>query len=251
MKLLSITCPNCGAKLQTTPNAKMLTCDYCNCDVMIEDEVKRVRLVDAEQAGYEFEKGRRRAIEEAELEAKHKAEEARRLEALFMWITCPICEKEIKVKKELETTACKHCGNNIKVQLGANIRWARQHLQTENYRGAMSFYLKAREIDPNNKLVNDGIAYVNARYKYSFIQVNVPRKIKQDETLAFRFGFMSYVKCSGKEELYYYSDMHNIGHDGKSFWFEYPGYVGRFQFSTEAPDYVYKFLINAKQGIYD
>jgi hypothetical protein len=64
MKLLSIACPNCGAVLQATPNAKMLTCDYCNCDVMIDDEVKSVHLVDAEQAGYEFEMGRQRALKE-------------------------------------------------------------------------------------------------------------------------------------------------------------------------------------------
>ena len=64
MKLVSITCPHCGAKLQATPNAKMLTCDYCNNDVMIDDEVKRVCLADAEQAGYEFEMGRQRALKE-------------------------------------------------------------------------------------------------------------------------------------------------------------------------------------------
>ena len=64
MKLISLICPYCGAKLQTTPNAKMLTCDYCNCDVMIDDEIKRIHLVDAEQAGYEFEMGRQRALKE-------------------------------------------------------------------------------------------------------------------------------------------------------------------------------------------
>ena len=64
MKLISITCPHCGARLQTTPNAKMLTCDYCNNDVMIDDEVQRVCLADAEQAGYEFEMGRQRALKE-------------------------------------------------------------------------------------------------------------------------------------------------------------------------------------------
>ena len=64
MKLISITCPNCGAKLQTTSNAKTLTCDYCNCDVMVDEEVKRVQLQNAEQAGYEFEMGRQRALKE-------------------------------------------------------------------------------------------------------------------------------------------------------------------------------------------
>ena len=70
MKLISITCPNCGAKLQATPNAKLLTCDYCNCDIMIDDEVKRVKLQDAEQAGYEFEMGRQRALKELKDDAE-------------------------------------------------------------------------------------------------------------------------------------------------------------------------------------
>ena len=64
MRLISITCPNCGAKLQATPNVKKLTCDYCNCDVMVDDEVNRFRLQDAEQAGDEFEIGRQRALKE-------------------------------------------------------------------------------------------------------------------------------------------------------------------------------------------
>ena len=70
MKLISIVCPNCGAKLQTTSNAKMLTCDYCDCDVMIDDEVKRISIADAEQAGYEFEMGRQRALEELREDAE-------------------------------------------------------------------------------------------------------------------------------------------------------------------------------------
>ena len=64
MKLLRITCPHCGARLQATSNAKMLTCDYCNGDFMLDDEVKRIRLQDAEQVGYEFEMGRQRALKE-------------------------------------------------------------------------------------------------------------------------------------------------------------------------------------------
>jgi len=48
----------------------MLTCDYCNCDVMVDDEVKKFRLQDAEQAGYEFEMGRQRALKELKEEAE-------------------------------------------------------------------------------------------------------------------------------------------------------------------------------------
>lgn len=166
MKLVSITCPNCGAKLQATPNAKMLTCNYCNCDVMVDDEIKRVRLVNAEQAGYEFEKGRRRAVKEAELEEK-------RLTAAFIWICCPYCDKDIKVKKELETVSCNNCGHSINIQLGANIRWAKYHEQMEDYRQAIDYYLKARRIDSSNTIVKNGIERINKKYKYSFISMEV------------------------------------------------------------------------------
>ena len=52
MRLISITCPNCGAKLQA------------------DDEVKKFRLQDAEQAGYEFEMGRQRALKELKEDAE-------------------------------------------------------------------------------------------------------------------------------------------------------------------------------------
>lgn len=64
MKIVTIICPQCGAKLQATANAKMLACEYCNSEFMVDDEVKRFRLQDAELAGYEFELGRQRARRE-------------------------------------------------------------------------------------------------------------------------------------------------------------------------------------------
>ena len=39
--------PELRVKLQAAPNAKMLTCDYFNCDAMVDDEVKRVQLQNA------------------------------------------------------------------------------------------------------------------------------------------------------------------------------------------------------------
>ena len=70
MRVISIHCPNCGAQLDVSDNASMVRCDYCNQQVTIDDEVKRFQLTNAEQAGYEFEKGRLRAIEETEKSRK-------------------------------------------------------------------------------------------------------------------------------------------------------------------------------------
>lgn len=252
MKLVSIACPHCGARLQASPNAKMLTCDYCNGEFMVDDEVKRFHLQDAEQAGYEFEKGRRRAMAEAEqaekqavLEAERKAAESRRKAAMFVWITCPYCEKDSKVKKDFTYTACEHCGRSINVQLGANIRWAMYHERMEDYRQAVDFYIKAHKIDPNNSLVKSGIERINKKDSYAFIRMEVPDTLNRVRSLDFKYGFLIY-----QDSFYFYDDMKNIGHDANSFWFEYPGYVGQFRFSSEAPAYICKCLVKAKQGIY-
>lgn len=249
MKLVSITCPHCGAKLQTTPNAKMLTCDHCNCDFIVDDEVKRMRLVNAEQAGYEFEKGRRRAMEEADqaaIEAERKAAEARRIAAMFVWVTCPYCEKDSKVKKDLAYTTCEHCGRSINVQLGMNIRWALYHERMEDYRQAVDFYIKAHKIDSNNILVKKGIERINKKDNYCFIRMEVPDSLNGVRTLDLKYGFLVF-----KDSFYFYDDMKNIGHNADSFWFEYPGYVGQFRFSSDAPAYICKCLVKAKQGKYD
>ena len=75
MKLFSVTCPKCGGKLDVTPNSKMVTCEYCKCDFLIDDEIKRIRLDNAEQVGYDFEKGRQRALEDIEKEKKRALQE--------------------------------------------------------------------------------------------------------------------------------------------------------------------------------
>ena len=95
MKLVSVTCPNCGGKLEVTSNSKLVTCDYCNSDFMIDDEIKRMRLDDAEQAGYEFEKGRQRAILEAE-QASVKA-------------MCTHCEGTVIVDNRNQYSTCPYC----------------------------------------------------------------------------------------------------------------------------------------------
>ena len=68
MKLLAVKCPSCGGKLEIKPDDKTATCQYCNCEFIIDDEAERIQIENAEQAGYEFEKGRQRAKQEAEKE---------------------------------------------------------------------------------------------------------------------------------------------------------------------------------------
>ena len=109
MKLISVTCPNCGAKLKAVPNTKILVCDYCSCEVMVDDEVKRYRLQDAEQAGYEFEMGRQRALQDLENEKKLAV-------AAAVNGVCPLCGGSIVADKRYDSSTCCFCENVIGVE---------------------------------------------------------------------------------------------------------------------------------------
>ena len=61
MKIVSMVCPNCGASLQVDADQKNLTCSYCGNSLYVDDEVKHVQYDNAEETGYQFEKGRQRA----------------------------------------------------------------------------------------------------------------------------------------------------------------------------------------------
>ena len=55
MKMISLTCPECGADLETTSDRSILFCEYCGRKIMIEhDESER-------QKGYDYERGRMKA----------------------------------------------------------------------------------------------------------------------------------------------------------------------------------------------
>ena len=61
MRLINMTCPNCGSQLQIDLDNKQATCQYCGNALLIDDGVQHVQYDNAENAGYEFEKGRQRA----------------------------------------------------------------------------------------------------------------------------------------------------------------------------------------------
>ena len=69
MNLVSLKCPNCGAtlNLQVYQNLKQAYCAHCGARLLIDDGTRKVvhEYVNAERAGYEFEKGRQCAQAEA------------------------------------------------------------------------------------------------------------------------------------------------------------------------------------------
>lgn len=65
MKILDMTCQQCGAKLQVDMEKNQAVCPHCGNQVFVDDEVKHIQYDNAEEAGYMFEKGRQRAQAEA------------------------------------------------------------------------------------------------------------------------------------------------------------------------------------------
>ena len=61
MRLINMTCPNCGSQLQIDLDNKQATCQYCGNALLIDDGVQHIQYDNAKKAGYEFEKGRQRA----------------------------------------------------------------------------------------------------------------------------------------------------------------------------------------------
>lgn len=66
MRLVNMTCPNCGAQLQVDVDRKQAYCEHCGTKLFMQDDVHHIVYDNAEDAGYKFEKGRQRAQEERE-----------------------------------------------------------------------------------------------------------------------------------------------------------------------------------------
>ena len=80
MKLISFACPGCGAQLNVDVGLKQATCPYCGNAFAIDDEVQHVKLDDAEQAGYEFERGRQKA------QAEYAQAEPPKKRRTWLWV---------------------------------------------------------------------------------------------------------------------------------------------------------------------
>lgn len=61
MKLVNMSCPNCGSHLTSNDKTGEYTCSSCGGTFILDDEKQHVQYDNAEDAGYQFEKGRQRA----------------------------------------------------------------------------------------------------------------------------------------------------------------------------------------------
>lgn len=70
MKIISTNCPYCGASLPIDKDKSSFSCNYCGNTFLLDDEVQHIKYDNAEEAGYQFEKGRQRAqIERSQIQA--------------------------------------------------------------------------------------------------------------------------------------------------------------------------------------
>ncbi len=65
MKLVELKCPNCGSNLKVDENSTLVLCQFCGTQFKVDNVVKHIQYDNAEQTGYEFEKGRMKAKEDA------------------------------------------------------------------------------------------------------------------------------------------------------------------------------------------
>lgn len=61
MKLIQTKCPQCGANMVFNSSSQKVVCEFCGLTLLVDEGITSVKCVNAEEAGYNFEKGRMRA----------------------------------------------------------------------------------------------------------------------------------------------------------------------------------------------
>lgn len=97
MKLVDLKCPNCGSDLKADIVSKECICEYCGAKLLIDDETVHVKYDNAEESGYQFEKGRQRAQREAIDTAKINPDQPmpqkqpKKKSKIWLWVLGWIC----------------------------------------------------------------------------------------------------------------------------------------------------------------
>lgn len=116
MKLIDMTCPKCNGTLHVEEGKTQVCCSHCGALLLLDNEVQRVEqhLIydNAEDAGFEFERGRQRARGMAEYEEAIAALDKRTLRKMEPCESCGLLLAN-NLKK------CPHCGAKHKRKLAA------------------------------------------------------------------------------------------------------------------------------------
>lgn len=257
MKLFSVTCPHCGGKLDISPNSKMVTCEYCHCDFMIDDEIKRMRLDNAEQAGYYFEKGRQRALQDIEDEKKRalQQKELERIRAAqaATKAACTACGGTIVVDNRYEDATCCYCNAVIKVEPALDLLNGYVNENELFYDEAIASYHKVLSALPNNSFAVSGINRVKVKIaNHVYINTECCNVFSKNDLLAFRRNKVTFTKADGSVVDFYYRKMTEVeaGVLGLP-QFRYPGYGLPIVLGTSVNNgQLLEFLLNAQKGLY-
>ena len=257
MKLISVTCPHCGGKLDISPNSKMVTCEYCHCDFLIDNEIKRMRLDNAEQAGYYFEKGRQRALQDIEDEKKRALQEKemermREAEAATQ-VVCTACGGTIIVDNRYEDATCCYCNAVIKVAPAINLLDGYLKEKELFYDEAIASYHKVLAVLPNNTFAVSGIHRVKVKIaNHVYIRTELYNVFSKNDRLVFRHGKVTLTKADGSIVDFYYNQMTEVETGALGVpRFRYPGYGVPIVLVTSVDNgQMLEFLLNARNGIY-
>lgn len=90
MKTIDLTCPHCGAAMSVDSSMKQANCEHCGAAILIDNEIQHIQYDNAEEAGYNFEKGRQRAQEEAQAN-KQQTSSKKTKKRIWLWVLGWIC----------------------------------------------------------------------------------------------------------------------------------------------------------------
>ena len=98
MQLTDYVCPHCGAALKVDPENRQASCEHCGATLFVDDEKQHVEVDNAEQAGYDFERGRQRAQAE---QAQKKTDGSRGASAKKLFTTRNIVYLAVLIALEI------------------------------------------------------------------------------------------------------------------------------------------------------
>ena len=54
MKLITLTCPTCGAQMEVNPEREAIICNYCGNKMLIDREVVEQKITGGFEFGYQY-----------------------------------------------------------------------------------------------------------------------------------------------------------------------------------------------------
>ena len=85
MKLITLTCPKCGAQMEVNPELEAIICNYCGNKMLIDREVVEQKITGGFEFGYQQEQGRLKAQQEEQQKRIREEEKEAREEIILSY----------------------------------------------------------------------------------------------------------------------------------------------------------------------